>query len=158
VFTEKPFYNEAVHLMKGYKPIVEQLVEPLQPLKIDTSNKFNTLSLLGAQVVERSQYPKKEWEAINYTKVTLIIRTRRLMLKKTGQLELVPIKKTYEKSGKKHEIKAFIAANIDRPIENELLERLKKGTYGDTYTFPVTAIKDSLKEERRGWERLSSPG
>ncbi|CAF1062202.1 unnamed protein product, partial [Didymodactylos carnosus] len=50
VFTEKPFYNEAVHLMKGYKPIVEQLVEPLQPLKIDTSNKFNTLSLLGAQL------------------------------------------------------------------------------------------------------------
>jgi hypothetical protein len=37
-------------LTRGYKPITEKLVEPIQPLKIDTSNQFNVLTLLGAQV------------------------------------------------------------------------------------------------------------
>ncbi|CAF1176889.1 unnamed protein product [Adineta steineri] len=50
IYTEKPFYEEALVLTRGYKPITEKLVEPIQPLKIDTSNEFNSLSLLGAQV------------------------------------------------------------------------------------------------------------
>jgi hypothetical protein len=37
-------------LTRGYKPITEKLVEPILPLKIDTSNQFNVLTLLGAQV------------------------------------------------------------------------------------------------------------
>jgi len=50
IFTEKPFYEEALILTRGYKPITQKLVEPIQPLKIDTSNEFNVLTLLGAQV------------------------------------------------------------------------------------------------------------
>jgi hypothetical protein len=53
IFIEKPFYEEALILTRGYKPITEKLVEPIQPLKIDTSNEFNVLTLLGAQVIKK---------------------------------------------------------------------------------------------------------
>jgi hypothetical protein len=50
LFLEKPFYEEALTLTSGYKPITEKLVEPIQPLQIDPTSKFNNLSVLGAQV------------------------------------------------------------------------------------------------------------
>lgn len=53
IYTEKPFYEEALILTRGYKPITDKLIEPVQPLKIDTSSEFNSLTLLGAQVEKK---------------------------------------------------------------------------------------------------------
>lgn len=47
---EKPFFEEALILARGYQPIREKLVEPIKPLTVDTSNSFNVLTLLSAQV------------------------------------------------------------------------------------------------------------
>lgn len=50
IFTEKSFFEEALTLARGYKPIKDKLGEPIKPLTIDTSNAFNELTLLSAQV------------------------------------------------------------------------------------------------------------
>lgn len=50
LFLEQSFYNEALDLTRGYKPITDKLVEPIEPLQIDPTSKFNTFSSLGAQV------------------------------------------------------------------------------------------------------------
>ena len=50
LFLETPFYQEALDLTSGYKPITEKLVEPLQPLQIDPTSSFNAISPVGAQV------------------------------------------------------------------------------------------------------------
>jgi hypothetical protein len=50
LFLETPFYEEALELTRGYKHISEKLVEPIQPLQIDPTSKFNAISQLEAQV------------------------------------------------------------------------------------------------------------
>ena len=82
------------------------------------------------------------------TKITqYLVRMRRLKLK--PKMKLVGITKKTEKRESRREEKAERAAKIESSIESALLERLKKGTYGDIYNFPVEEYNKALDEEER---------
>ena len=50
---------------------------------------------------------------------------------------------------KKREAKAMRAAGIEKNIEQELLERLKQGTYGDIYNFPQQEYEQALDDAEK---------
>ncbi|KAJ1636262.1 ribosomal L28e protein family-domain-containing protein [Pavlovales sp. CCMP2436] len=82
------------------------------------------------------------------TKITqYIIRMRRIRLKAQPKLERIHSKR--EKRDARREVKAERAANLDKSIEKELLERLRAGTYGDIYNFPSKEYAKVLDSEEQ---------
>lgn len=73
------------------------------------------------------------------------IRMRKLELKVREKVMTMPRKE--KKREARREEKAEKAAVLEKSIEKELLERLKKGVYGDIYNYPVQQYNNVLDME-----------
>ncbi|VVC24066.1 Mak16 protein,Ribosomal L28e/Mak16 [Cinara cedri] len=149
---------------------------PIANSRYATVREEKGIIYLFLKTAERCAYPKRQWEKIKlsrnfqkaiqqmnehmlywpgplksmckqrFVRITqYLIRMRKLKLK--TQKEIVTMPRKVEKRIKRREFKAEIAARLDNVIEKELVERLKKGTYGDMYNLNQQAFEKALDKE-----------
>lgn len=151
---------------------------PLANSRYATIRDHEGVFYLYMKTIERAHMPNKLWERVklprNYekalevidkhlmywpkflvhktkqrlTKMTQMrIRMRKLALKTREKIMTTPRKE--KKREARREEKAEKAAVLDKSIEKELLERLKRGVYGDIYNYPVKEYNKVLDMERQ---------
>lgn len=134
---------------------------------------------LCLKTVERAHTPKDLWERVllpkNYTKALeflteqlqffpkylqhrnkqrltkihqYLIRMRKLKLE--GGPKIVALNTRLEKLEKRKEGKALKAANLEKSIEDELLERLKQASEGEIYNFPEKEYTKAVAKASKG--------
>jgi len=87
------------------------------------------------------------------TKITqYLIRMRRLRKKEDNKRVAVRYHKKVEKRLDKREERALQVSRLDQKIKKELLERLKKGTYGEIYNFNPKSFDSLLDTEENPLE------
>ncbi|CAN6485623.1 unnamed protein product [Victoria cruziana] len=149
---------------------------PLANSRYATILEHDGVLYLYMKTIERAHMPNKLWERVklprNYekaletidkhlqfwpkflvhknkqrlTKLTqYLIRRRKLALKVREKIMTMPTKQ--KKREARREAKAEIAAVLDKAIEKELLQRIKSGTYGDIYNYPVKEYEKVLEIE-----------
>lgn len=148
---------------------------PLANSRYATIREEEGICYLYMKTIERAHTPKDLWEKIrlpgNYTKSLeivsthlehfpkylqhrnkqrltkihqMIIRMRKLKLKTRPKIVTTNTKIDRVEVGK--ERKALKAAQLDRAIENELLERLKQVTEGEIYNYPESNYQKVIKK------------
>jgi len=73
----------------------------------------------------------------------MLIRMRKLK-REEGETLMETVNKKDERRERTREAKALRAAQLERSIEQELVQRLQHGTYGEIYNFPQAAYEKAL--------------
>ncbi|KAJ4850870.1 Protein MAK16 A [Turnera subulata] len=149
---------------------------PLANSRYATIRDHDGVFYLYMKTIERAHKPKELWERVklprNYEKALEIIdkhlaywpkllvhktkqrltkmhqmriRMRKLQLKTREKVMTLPRKEVWRE--RRREEKAQTAAVLDKSIEKELLERLKRGVYNDIYNYPVKEYEKILDSE-----------
>lgn len=150
---------------------------PLANSRYATIRDHDGVFYLYMKTIERAHQPNQLWERVklprNYEKALEIIdkhlmywpkflvhktkqrltkmtqmriRMRKLALKTREKIMTTPRKE--KKREARREEKAEKAAVLDKSIEKELLERLKRGVYGDIYNYPADKYNEILDKEQ----------
>lgn len=108
-----------------------------------------------AQINEHLKYGNKYVMHRNKQRLTKIhqylIRMRKLKLK--VRPKMVRVHKKDERREARREEKAEYAARLSQTIENQLLARLKSGTYGDIYNFPSQQFQEEVEAGSKAYEQ-----